>query len=127
MWRHRGGTTSDFLDDRTFGRTSNLERLDPAAGGTSPASAFDSDDPVVRLQAAVDGFRASHSDTLYSAHRLVNPLLDLWSVAAAVDHATAAPIEALLQVLVMRSTTTAAELSGCMDEVEAVLARLAPV
>ena len=57
---------------------------------------------------------------------MINPLLDLWSVASAVDHSAAAPIESLLSALVHRSVMTPAEVSTVVREVEVALALLTP-
>jgi len=90
----------------------------PTAAGWIDGEA---EDALFRLRRGLDEFRVSHSDSVISAGRTITPLLDLWSLATAVDHAAAAPIEALLRVLVVRTTTTATELSACIDNVEAVL------
>jgi len=79
------------------------------------------------LQQAIEEFSASHTDSVISAGRMINPLLDLWSLAVAVDHSVAAPIEALLKVLVVRTTTTSAELSACTDQVRDALPELLAV
>jgi len=84
------------------------------------------DRPLLRLQRAIEQFNASYRDSVISAGRMISPLLDLWSLAVAVDRAAAAPIEALLKVLVLRTTTTSAELSACTDAVRAAVAGLSP-
>jgi hypothetical protein len=90
-----------------------------------PGSAgADIEERLVGLRRGLDDFRISHTDSVLSAGRAINPLLDLWGLAAAVDRSVAAPIEALLTVLVSRTSTTSAELGACADEVEASLTRL---
>ncbi len=76
------------------------------------------------LHDAVLAFRGAHPVGVYSAKRMLDPLLDLWALAAAVDRAVARPIEAVLVTLVDRTVVTARELSACADQVEASLARL---
>ena len=78
-------------------------------------------DELTRLRHGLDEFRAAHSDTVQSTQRLISPLLDLWSLAAAIDHTAAVPIESLLKALVVRTSTTSAELWACADEVEAIV------
>jgi hypothetical protein len=68
--------------------------------------------------------RGSGADGVLSPARTVDPLLEVWSLAAAVDAAAARPIERLLSTLVARSVTTLGELSACLDQVEETLARL---
>jgi len=72
----------------------------------------------------VIALRASRTDGVLSASRTIDPLLELWSLAVAVDRAAARPIERLLSTLVARSVTTSDELCACVDQVEAALTRL---
>ena len=74
-----------------------------------------------RLWQGLDEIRRTHADSVQSAGRVISPLLDLWSLATAVDQTAAAPIESLLKALIVRTTTTSAELSVCANEVEAIL------
>ena len=76
---------------------------------------------LVGLRRGLADFRVSHTDSVQSAARAINPLLDLWALAAAVDRSLAVPIEALLTALVARTSTTSAELRACADEVETSL------
>jgi hypothetical protein len=59
--------------------------------------------------------------------RVVNPLLQVWSVARDVDAVVAQPVEHLLTVLVGRSITTSDELNQTMTEVRAMLAEATPL
>jgi hypothetical protein len=68
--------------------------------------------------------RPSGRGVLNQAHD--RPALDAWALAVAVDCRAARPIEAVLVTLVDRTVITAGELAVCMDEVEAVVARLSP-
>ena len=90
--------------------------------GAEPAG----DDPgheakVADLVLALEVFRAAYTGAPQSAHRLINPLLDLWSIASAVDRSAAAPIEALLTLLINRSLVSSAELGASIGEVEQAL------
>ena len=130
MWRRAKTEIRDALGVDTRWTSSDLDELHRAlvvpTSETRAAAGSDSPDRearVTRLQQAVETFRAAHRDATMSAHQLINPLLDLWSLASAVDHTAAAPIAALLTALVDRSLTTPAELGGCMDEIEGVLPR----
>jgi hypothetical protein len=129
MWEHAGTPHRD-----TFGDNALLERT--GSGGAPRASSASLFRPAVpcpddrggteeltRLHQGLDVFRHANSDSVQSAQRVLSPLLDLWSLAAAVDHATAAPIETLLSALVVRTTTTSVELLACVDAVEATLTR----
>jgi hypothetical protein len=84
----------------------------------------DHEDPIARLREALAALRTSRGDGVLSAARTVDPLLDLWGLATAVDRAAARPIERLLGTLVARSVTTAGDLAACVDQVEATLGRL---
>ncbi len=83
------------------------------------------EDSTGELRQALVTVRPSPPFAPFSAKRLIDPLLGLWSLAAAVDRTVARPIETLLVATVERSVITAAELSACIDRVETALARLA--
>jgi hypothetical protein len=93
-----------------------------AEAKATPGSAATRDDDVARLRGALGRFRAAHAEPMLSAHQMINPLLDLWGLAAAVGDRAPAPIEAMLTALVGRCLTTPAELGACLDEVEAIVA-----
>lgn len=75
------------------------------------------DDSVSRLEQEIEGFLASYTDSVISASRVINPLLDVWAAASDLDESVASPVAALLTALVSRELTTAAELQQAMDEV----------
>lgn len=50
------------------------------------------------LDAAADLHRAHAADAAISTSRLLNPLLDIWSVASELGPSVAAPVEELLTV-----------------------------
>ena len=82
----------------------------------------DSDGARRDLREALVALRPSREGGVISARRMIDPLLDLWSLAAAVDRTIARPIEVLLRAAVERSVITAAEVSDCVEGVEANLA-----
>jgi hypothetical protein len=49
--------------------------------------------------------------------QVINPLLDVWSVAQSIHSSVALPVEDLLTTLVSRSATTRQELLATFDEV----------
>jgi len=127
MWRR--ATTTDRedgehglfyrgLDDDAAGAT-----LLGAAGPPSPDRPVE-DEQRAELRAAIAELRASHASGIFSAKRTIDPLLDLWSLASAVDRSVARPVEGLLVTLVERSVVAGSELASCLDRVEAALARL---
>jgi len=85
------------------------------AAGTPSSQADD-------LEAAIQAFLADISSGVVSVSRVVNPLLQVWSVAREVDAEVAVPVEQLLSVLVGRTLTTSKELIDTMTEVRAALA-----
>jgi len=89
--------------------------------GESPLSQAD------ELEQAIQAFLAEMGSGVVSVSRVVNPLLQVWSVARDVDAVVAVPVENLLTVLVGRSITTSKELTETMTEVRAVLAGTGPL
>lgn len=79
------------------------------------------------LERAIQAFLADMGSGVVSVSRVVNPLLQVWSVARDVDADVAVPVENLLTVLVGRSLTTSQELTDTMTEVRAVLASTTPL
>jgi hypothetical protein len=79
---------------------------------------------VARLREGLVTVLASGNDGVLSAARTIDPLLELWGLAIAVDRETARPIERLLSTIVARSVTSSGELSACVDEVKASLTGL---
>lgn len=84
------------------------------------------EEKVERLEQGIEDFLASHTDSAISAGRVINPLLDLWSLASDVDASVATPIERLLTALVSRDLTTSKELEEVMDEVRLAYQSLEP-
>jgi len=74
------------------------------------------------LEQTIQAFLAGVGSGTVSVSRVVNPLLQVWSVARDVDAVVAVPVENLLTVLVGRALTTSVELGETMAEVRAVLA-----
>ncbi len=74
------------------------------------------------LDRAIDRLVAETGQGVLSVSRVVNPLLQLWSVARDLDPAVAQPIENLLTALVGRSLTTSGEIAATMAEVRAAAA-----
>jgi hypothetical protein len=60
-----------------------------------------------------------------SASRVINPLLQLWSIAQEIDPTVAAPIGQLLTALAHRALMTAQELELAIGESRTALAALA--
>ena len=133
MWRRAGVVANQSRSARRLRQTEGLDRepiLDPftaSSGAASVWEASDRDDRLSMLTQALDSLRASHPAGVYSASRMINPVLDVWSLAASVDHAVARPIERLLTALVVRYVVTSAELRTAIDEVETVISRLSVV
>ena len=135
MWRRTGARSEEPRGRRRlykgldrFDVEPILDRTTTSPGRTS--NSLEVQDPngsIARLQLALGALQASHADGVYSASRMINPLLDVWGLAAAVDQAVARPIERLLTALVVRSVVTSAELRTAIDEVETVISRLAVV
>jgi len=69
-------------------------------------------------------YRWDHLAGPYAAADQITPLLDLWALASAVDHAAARPIEHLLTSLVRRTLVTSDELARGLEEVRAAVADL---
>ncbi len=126
MWGHSGPPTRETpVDDAKTTRSPDASAASRASPhpATPSLDELDRSDGLRRLQAGLDEFCRTHLEAVQSSERVISPLLDLWSLAIAVDHATAAPIEALLTGLVVRTTTTSTELLACIHDVEAILNR----
>jgi len=78
------------------------------------------------LRQSLNALRASCQGGVFSSRRVIDPLLDLWSLAAAVDRTAARPIEPLLTATVQRSVISSDELVACIDRVETILTVLSP-
>ena len=130
MWRHAAEPMLDTHGgEASGGATRGSGEHSPPSSGvprctatvvTGPPNHVPAGGPG-RLRQGLDEFRRTHADSVQSAGRVISPLLDLWSLATAVDQTAAAPIESLLKALIVRTTTTSAELSACANEVEAIL------
>jgi hypothetical protein len=101
-------TTSDR---EAFAASSEVGRPPPAAAAAD----------VLALRSALDGIADGHGTGAISASRMIDPLLDLWALATAVDHLAAVPVESLLTVLVRRSITTTDELAQMTGAVSRAL------
>lgn len=83
---------------------------------------------IERLEAEITALLAMHGEGVNSASRVVNPLLNIWSIANAIDPAAAEPVQDLLTVLPHRALISADELKGVFAKVHVVLEGLsAPV
>lgn len=99
----------------------------PVAGETPVESATAVSGEVDDLERTIQAFLSDMGTGVVSVSRVVNPLLQVWSVARNVDAVVAVPVENLLTVLVGRSLTTSQELTDTMTEVRAVLAGTRPL
>jgi hypothetical protein len=99
------------------------QAIDEALPDTKAAGTSQVDD----LEQAIQDFLAHMGSGVVSVSRVVNPLLQVWSVARDVDAVVAVPVENLLTVLVGRALTTSDELTETMTEVRAVLAGTSPL
>ncbi len=119
----------------TVGRATDAhvvaEAEEPDAARPDGASAdVDAAGPLSQadeLEQAIQEFLAGVGNGTVSVSRVVNPLLQVWSVARDVDAVVAVPVENLLTVLVGRALTTSDELGETMAEVRAALAEAAPL
>ncbi|MGH9066742.1 MAG: hypothetical protein ACRD0J_04515 [Acidimicrobiales bacterium] len=82
------------------------------------------DESIQALEERSAAFRAAHGEGVFSASRTINPLLEVWELANAVDHSVAEPIEGLLTAMVGRELTTAKELLAAMDELDTKVSAL---
>ena len=127
MWRRAGAQTregpAEGANRWTAARSEARQATTPSPRPAAPSPVVDDDttDRLTPLRRGLEEFRAAHSESVQPTQRLISPLLDLWSLAAAVDHTTAAPIEGLLTAFSVRTTTTSRELFACLDQVEATL------
>ena len=127
MWHRTSAQDRQPVDDDVHGAVL-VDDLLAGLGAVHPGQGSD-DAPTAdcrsKLQSALAAFRSSHASGVYSAKRTIDPLLDVWALAAAVDRNVARPIEAELVTLAYREIVTSHELAACMDGVEAALAPLA--
>jgi hypothetical protein len=128
MWRHAAAQTRDTVGEEAISEATDRGEAHPGSDASklrsaAPIACDDTADRQACLQQSLDEFRSAHTDSVQSATRVISPLLDLWSLAAAVDRRAAAPIERLLTALVVRTATTGTELLACIDEIDAVLTR----
>jgi len=124
MWR-RVATRDDDLADRPFSAGPEERTRATTVLGTPAPDVGLVQPECSKLQSAIVDFRASHGTGVFSAKRTIDPLLDLWSLASAVDRSVARPIEVVLVSLVERSIVTGEELASCIGQVEEAVARLA--
>jgi hypothetical protein len=69
------------------------------------------------IDEAIAAFEPYMRESLIPAGQLINPLLDVWSVARSIHPSVARPVEELLTSLVSRSATTPGELVATLDNV----------
>ena len=124
-WRRAATQDSDH-NQRGYLQADVVGRDGPSAPSVdpSPTAPTGVGDRLRKVQEALVALRAAHPSGVFSAARTVDSLLDVWSLAAAVDRSAARPIEALLVALVDRDVVTAEELAVCADDVEFILAWL---
>ena len=123
MWGHHKANTEG--SEVTAARPEPTE-WKPLRLVAASSDECDAQDRVSRLQQALDELRASYTAPMLSARHMIDPLLDVWGLAAAVDHSAAVPVETLLTALVHRSVVTPTELSSIAQEVEDALTLLVP-
>ena len=125
MRRHPSATAGAGLDEAPGARPA-----DASVAGTPDAVALRVAEDASwqawlarrsELAGALRDFRSAHDGGSFSAQRMIDPLLDLWTVAVSVDRRTARPIEVLLKALVDRAMIRALELCACLDEVQSAL------
>ncbi|HLI15374.1 MAG TPA: hypothetical protein VKV23_04890 [Acidimicrobiales bacterium] len=75
------------------------------------------------LDEAIDELLGRFADQAVSVSRVINPLLDIWSLARDVHPEVAAPVERLLVALNRRTLTSAKELAATLEEVRAAARR----
>ena len=72
---------------------------------------------IQELSEAMTAFLDEQDGAVVSASRVVNPLLNLWSLAHEIDPQVAEPIEELLTALRGRTLTTRDELADALAKV----------
>jgi hypothetical protein len=104
-------------EEGTIGGVSAVTSLD--IGEVAPLT---SADLTALLEQDLDAFLLRHvKDTVLSASRVINELLELWDVAMRIDPEVSAPLERLLVALSGRELTSADELSATLAEVRRAL------
>jgi hypothetical protein len=127
MWRRAATKDRERGEDDGYegaGVVENRASVTVAVASPGAAAPGVMEDRRGDLHKALVAFRAAHPDGVYSAKRTIDPLLDVWALALAVDRTAARPVESVLHALVERSVVTAGELSACVDRVEVALALL---
>jgi hypothetical protein len=74
------------------------------------------------LTAALDDLSSKFAGNVSSVSRVINPLLNVWSLAHEIDPEVARPLEGLLSALAHRVLTTQTELGTAIDAVRLALA-----
>ena len=77
----------------------------------------DSSANALALDDAVAALEPYMREKMIPTGRVINPLLDVWSVARGIHPTVALPVEGLLTALISRSATTPPELVAALDEV----------
>ncbi|HVB00656.1 MAG TPA: hypothetical protein VNE42_05285, partial [Acidimicrobiales bacterium] len=66
-----------------------------------------------------------HGDGVNSASRVINPLLNIWSIANEIDPSIALPVQNLLSILPHRALINADELNGVFAQMRVAIDALA--
>ena len=72
---------------------------------------------IRELEQGIEEFLAANTDVALPARKMIDPLLDLWSLTVRVDPLAAAPLESLMTAFVHRDLTTPKELAEALNEV----------
>ena len=93
------------------------EARSPAAARIEEAPAADAS--LALLDEVVAKLVPYMTEAIIPTGQVVNPLLDVWEAAHAIDPIASSPIEHLLTSLLTRAWVTRAELLSVLDEVRA--------
>jgi hypothetical protein len=74
-------------------------------------------DEARTIDEAIAALEPYMRENFIPAGQVINPLIDVWSVAHNIHPSVARPVEELLTALVSRSTTTASEVATTLDNV----------
>jgi hypothetical protein len=76
------------------------------------------DEAIGSLESAIAALGPYLRERNIPSGQVINPLLDVWTLARRVNPGVARPVEELLTALISRTTTTSAELVTALDEVQ---------
>jgi len=80
---------------------------------------------IERLDREIAALLALHGDGVNSASRVINPLLNIWSIANEIDPSIALPVQNLLSVLPHRALVSADELNSVFAQMRVAIDALA--